>query len=297
MSAHPQRTLLDDISSKSAYLSPAIRQVAEYVLQNPEKTKTLTISGLSQEVGVAESTISRFVRELGIKGFSSFRLAISEAVLTSSRFEKTTDQVPYVYEGIIKGDSIETAIDKVRKNSLEAIENSFPYLNPEIIGAVVEKIAQSRSIYFVATGGSSVAAENALIRFVRAGKKCWLFRDPTLQLMTAAALDDQDLVIGISDSGTTAGVVHALNLAKQHGCHTVSITSTENSPITEFSDHVIYTAKPHAGTGLYGEAVTAKWGQLAAVDVLYAAFALLDYDKTINFLEETFLSGIQETRV
>ena len=60
--------LLQRIASRLPYLPTALRQVAEYILERPATTQSMSITALAAEVGVAESTVSRFVREIGLDG-------------------------------------------------------------------------------------------------------------------------------------------------------------------------------------------------------------------------------------
>jgi DNA-binding MurR/RpiR family transcriptional regulator len=290
------RHLLHTLASKTPYMSPALRAVSDVVLADPEAAQAMSITDLAHAAGVAESTVSRFVREIGLDSYNALRLGIAEAVYSGRGAATAAGVEGYVYEGVLRGDSVPEAVAKVLVSSRQALERTSAVLNHDAVARVVSRIHEARSIYFVAMGSSAVAAENAVVRFVRAGKRCILFRDQGLQVMTAATLDHADLVIGFSDSGASVSVVESLRIARQHGAFTVGVTATEKSPVTLVCDEVLFTASPLADAGVYGESVTAKWGQLLVADALYASYAAAHYDATIGFLEETYLSGIKDTR-
>jgi hypothetical protein len=48
---------------------------------------------------------------------------------------------------------------------------------------------------------------------------------------------------------------------------------------------------------LYGEDVTAKWGQILVLDVLFAAYAARHVDGTVAHLEATYRAGIERSRM
>jgi DNA-binding MurR/RpiR family transcriptional regulator len=50
------------------------------------------------------------------------------------------------------------------------------------------------------------------------------------------------------------------------------------------------------GEGVYGETVTAKWGQLLVIDALYAAYAARHFDETVDYLKASFSTVIQRSR-
>lgn len=291
-----RRNLLHAVASKSAYLSPALRQVADLVLARPEDVQAMSITELAQESGVAESTVTRFTRELGLDSYNALRLGLAEAVFTSRANAERAGSAGLVYEGILPGDSVADVVAKVVIGSRSSLENTQSRLDVDAVERIVEMIDAANVLHFVGMGGSAIAAENAVIRFMRAGKRCMLFRDQSLQVMTAATLGVDDLVIGISDSGASIPVVETLQLAAHHGAATAAITSTERSPVTAVADVVLYTGNAPDEAGVYGEAVTAKWGQLLAVDALYAAYAATHYETTVSFLEETYQSAIKGTR-
>ncbi len=134
------------------------------------------------------------------------------------------------------------------------------------------------------------------MRFTRAGKKCVLFRDQSVQVMLATILGPGDVLIGISDSGQSTPIFEAMRLARSRGVPTVGITSAAGSPVAQHADVPLFTGNVPAGGGLYGESVTSKWGQLLVIDILYAAFAARRYDETVRHLEETFAAGIKHSR-
>ena len=61
----------------------------------------------------------------------------------------------------------------------------------------------------------------------------WVYRNPVL--------DEDTLVIGISQSGETRDTIEAMKLARSMGAHTVAITNMMGSQITREVDSVLYT--------------------------------------------------------
>ena len=69
---------LNNIYKELSYLNPALRRIGDYIINNPEKCKTITIKELATACEVAESTVTRFVRETG---FDSYQQLKSESKL------------------------------------------------------------------------------------------------------------------------------------------------------------------------------------------------------------------------
>ena len=62
-----------------------------------------------------------------------------------------------------------------------------------------------------------------------------------MQAVAISQLKRGDVVIGISQSGSSKDIVDGLRAARMHGAETICITSKERSPITRQSDVVLLT--------------------------------------------------------
>ena len=294
MTTSPGGNLLHEISSKLPYMAPAMRQIGEFVLKDPEAIRIMTITELASAASVADSTVSRFVREMGLDSYRSLRLGVAEATFVNRAGTGVADQ-QYVYEGISRDEPADSIIGKVERSSQEALRQTALRINPAAIAGAVELIERANVIVFFAMGLSCVAGEAGVLRFTRAGKKCLLFHDQSIQVMSATILDSSDVVIGISDSGETTLIVEAMRLARAHGAGTIGVTSAEGSPLVANSDVTLFTSTVPGG-GLYGESVTSKWGQLLVIDTLYATYASRHFDQTLAHLEETYTAAIRNSR-
>jgi DNA-binding MurR/RpiR family transcriptional regulator len=245
---------------------------------------------------VAESTVTRFVKEIGLKSYQEYKIALVEA-LTLNGASGLPTQETYVYEDISRTDSVEAIVDKVVYRHTQTLTETKRRLNLSELRKAVEAIEKAQAIIFCCMGSSGIAAEEGVMRFTRAGKKCLLFKDQSIQLMTAAIVDPHDVVIGISNSGYSIAVIESLKLAQSKGARTIVITSFENSPLVKYADIALFTptkSPPH-GPGLYWEATTSKSAQTLVIDLLCACYAVRHFDETLGFLEETFLA-VKSTR-
>lgn len=286
--------LLHQISRKAASMSPALRGVAEVILADPEGAQSMSITGLAGKAGVADSTVSRFLRELDLEGYNQLRLGIAQAIY--SRAPAAAASSEWVYEGILRDDGQAAVAEKVLHASIEALTRTAERIDPETLSAVVDRIHDAGSLYFAAMGSSATVAESAVLRFTRAGKSCTFFRDHSAQAMSAATVKPTDVVIAISDSGDSRAVINAVEIARLHGAHIVALTSGVDSPLAELADTLLLTTGAAASSDVYGESVTSKWGQLLVIDTLYATYATRFFDDTEPYLRESYQSAIMPTR-
>lgn len=295
MTVHEDVNVLQRIASRLPYLPGALRQVGDYVLANPEAMQSMSITSLAASVGVADSTVSRFVREIGLDGYQALRLATAEAVFANRATGAVRPQA-FVYEGITRADGPEEVVAKIRYSSELALAQTAERLDVHALAKGVDAISRATTIVFTCMGSSSIAAEEGVMRFTRAGKKCMLFRDQSIQAMASTIVGSQDVVIAVSDSGRSTLVVDMVTTARAHGAATIAITSDPASPLSKTAEVSLFTSSVPSGGALYGESVTSKWGQLLVMDSLYAAYAATHFDETVAHLEQTYAAGIQRSR-
>jgi RpiR family carbohydrate utilization transcriptional regulator len=291
-----RQDVIERIYRKAPYLTRALRRIAEVILEHPDQCKTMSIKDLATASHVAESTVTRFVREIGLKSYQELKMAIVE-VLTLNEASSLPAQETYVYEDISRTDSVETIVDKVVYRHTQTLTETKRRLNLLELHKAVDAIEKAQTIIFCCMGSSGIAAEEGVMRFTRAGKKCLLFKDQSIQLMTSAIVSPHDVVIGISNSGYSIAVIESLKLAQSKGAQTMVITSFEDSPLVKYADIALFTptkSPPH-GPGLYWEATTSKSAQTLVIDLLCACYAVRNFDETLRFLEETFLA-VRSTR-
>lgn len=110
-------------------------------------------------------------------------------------------------------------------------------------------------------------------------------------------LDENTLVITISQSGETADTLAALRLANENGCTTLSIVNVKGSSIARESSYVLYT---HAGPEIAVASTKAYTVQLSAMYLFAFQFAhvkgllsdedartyIKDLEETVNAVEK-----------
>ncbi len=158
----------------------------------------------------------------------------------------------------------------------------------EILKAV-SAIEKADVIAFYAMGASLLCVENALLRFMRVGKKCLFFRDLGIRQISVSTLGKDSVAVGISNSGRTISTVDSLEHAKMQGATTICITSFPDSPIVRHSDIKLFTPTVTGigGSADYDESMVSKIAQLQVIDVLYSLYAVRNFGSAIEGLAKT----------
>ncbi len=285
------------INRKMAELNPALQRVGKFIIENPSASKSITTKELSAACGVAESSVTRFVREVGFKSFSQLKIMLAESVLSKKYVAQDYDR--YVYENISATDTVAEIFDKLIYRNINMLKETRLLIDNERYTAAAKVISGAETIAFSCFGSSVIAAEEAVMRFTRAGKKCTFYRDTNSQLTTSAILGQKDVMIGISNSGNTVAVANALRTAGQNGAATIGITAFPDSLLAKESEITLFSSNNTVKSTLNVEVfenTTSKISQLLVIDVLYSLFAAQNQSRVKKYLEKTYES-VSHTRV
>ncbi|MDR4945617.1 MurR/RpiR family transcriptional regulator [Neobacillus cucumis] len=251
------------------------KQIADYILKNPEKIVHGTINEVAEDLGVADATVFRFCKRIGFKGYQAMKIALaSETIIPRKE----------IHEEITEEDNEQEITEKVFKSNIQTMENTLQLLDRVTIKKAVELISTADKVHFFGTGGSSIIAMDAFHKFVRTGVKAYAFTDSHFQLMAASQLTPRDLAVVISHSGTNSDTINILNVALENGAKTIGITSFPKSPISQKADVVLLTSSEE--TKYRSEALASRIAQLSIIDVLYVNIMIKNKEVSQESLEK-----------
>jgi DNA-binding MurR/RpiR family transcriptional regulator len=269
-------SLLLKIRSVLDSLTKAERRVADAVLTNPEAAIFDSVTDLAEKAGVGETTVLRFCRTLGCRGYQEFKLLLARQEVTPSR---------NLAENVEESDDPATILRKVAETNARAVSQTTALLDPNVITRTVDALLAARRVQIYGVGSSGITAQDAMYRFRRIGVPAEAIPDPHFAAMAAALLGRGDVAIGISHSGSTKDTVDALRQARQAGATTICLTAHGRSPITAVADIVLLTAPREAP--LQGSSFAAKIAQIHALDLVYVSMVLRDENRALRLTEKT----------
>jgi len=259
-----RNTLLVNIRKKYPALTEVLKKIADYILNNHEEATYLSISDLARKIEVSESMITKFTRLLGFNGFQEFKISLAR---TSS--QSKTDEI--IFGEISLDEDVKSICKKIYHNNIDALMDSLSILDYDDVERAAEIILTARKVDLYGSGSSSVATLNAWMRFYRLGIMCFSYRDSHSQGVSASLLQECDVAIGVSNSGMSADIVKALEIAKQCGASTICITNYDNTPITQYADIKLFTATRDSTD--FCESLHSRIAELSLIDALYMTIA------------------------
>lgn len=258
-------------------MAKGARRIADFVLAEPERVVGMSVTELSEAVGVSEGSIVNFCRTIGLTGFQHLKLSLAREVV---------QPVQFIHEDLSRDDDTDMICRKVFHSGIQALRDSLSVLDPQSLGQAVEAIRTARRVEIYGIGSSAPIADDTHYRMLRIGLDARAVTDSHVQAISASQCTPDVAVLTISHSGATHETVASTRLAKEAGARTIVITNFARSPIQTYADIVLFTMARE--TRFRTEAMTSRIAQLCVVDALIAALALADYDRSTERLRQTF---------
>jgi DNA-binding MurR/RpiR family transcriptional regulator len=277
--------ILVTIRSLLPNLAPVERRVAQAVLDDPQGVAWRSISELARTCGTSATSVVRFCRAVGLRGYPDLRLALAGAVAR----DDDAAAVAAASHDIDPADDAATITSKIAYADARAVTDTASHLDIAILVQVTEALAKAGRIDIYGVGASGFVALDLQMKLQRIGRPAFAWPDPHMAISSAALRGSGDIAIGLSHTGTTVDTIDALREARSHGAATAAVTNFPWSPITEVADFVLITAARE--TAFRSGATTSRIAQLTVVDCLFVTLAQQDLPGTRVALERTFAAA------
>ncbi|CAJ0707449.1 MULTISPECIES: MurR/RpiR family transcriptional regulator [Ralstonia] len=247
--------LRERIRAARPSLSPAERQVADWVLRQPGTVLSLPVAAIAREAGVSQPTVIRFCRSMGCHGLSDFKLRLAQGNVAR-------DTAPARVAPPSGMRVLQNAID-----SLTTLQGRF---DPHTLDAAVALVDSAHRIDLYGFGSSGVVALDAQTKFFRYGIPANAYSDPYLVSMSLNVLQAGDVVIAISKSGALPELQTAVERVRELGVRVIAVT-TPGSPLAALADVVLPAGVDDA---VADRSMVARLLHLALLDALVLEVAL-----------------------
>lgn len=267
--------MLSRINNHKAKLRKSEVKVAEWILNHPHETLSLSIAHLAKLANVSEPTVIRFCRALNCDGFQSFKQELGVTLSAG---------VPFVLDEVSSHDTEKAVIEKVFERSSAALLQAKAKLDHKRLGKAVAALASVHQVLCFGHGASGVVARDAQQKLLRLGIPVVAYTDPHVHSLAASVLGAKDVAIAISHTGTSKDTLQSAMIAKDSGCKVIAIAPLK-SPLGEMA-HICLDSGINEDTSQYMPMIS-RLVDLAIVDALAVALALKKGSKFIQSMERS----------
>ena len=221
------KPVLEVIKDNYGKIFSAEKKVADFVLEHPQEAVDANVSELAKASGVSDATVVRMCHHLGYKGYYQFRLMLAKDVGRDEgeeieELQNTPNPVMKIFQKYV--------------NSLTAIAEC---IDEEDMRSCVNLIKECRQAHVLAVGNTMPLALYMGFRLGRLGVKCTYGISPEYFLNHVNLADKEDIIIAISQSGSSRQIIQGMELAREKGLKMMAITGYRQSPVSELADYVL----------------------------------------------------------
>lgn len=249
---------------RAAYpsLPPSERKVVDFILGNFEEVIRMTLAELAQHSGVSDATVVRLCRSLDFNNFLELKIALTRAV--------NDDSPRLIHDDVGETDSSATVARKVLNTSIQALQDTLQVLDDQAFEQAVDLISGADRLLIAGVGTSGPLAHEMYNRLIRLRINCHVHTDMYLQVIEAALLTERDVVVLISQNGTTTGPIRTAQEARRKGARVIVITGNAVSELSELADVILLTVSHETRI----ESIDSRVVQHALIQALYVALAM-----------------------
>ena len=246
-------------------------KIAAQVLENPKEILNISISDFAAKCDVSDASVFRFCKTIGYKGYQDFKMAIVRGLS-----ERGEGKELLISNELSAKDSFSEILDALLRNNISGLNETRKMVDIHLIEAVVDRMAEAKTILFSGVGSSLLVAEEGYSRFIRITPKVKCPLDAHHLAMEASLLTEKDVAIIISFSGSTKDSVECAALAKAAGAYVVILTHYVKSPLAQYADAILVCSSVDSGP-LQGGSLTAQISLLYLLDALYLLYFSKQY--------------------
>lgn len=260
-------------------LTHAERGIADYVLAHSQDILSISIVELAQACGISNSTLFRFCRHLGYKGYREFHTALIITLHNHNMLRGPSDgdirEPNACFAGTIRRTYLSMAY---------VLRQTYAALDPAVMRQAVQSLMAARRIVVIGAEESLAVALRACMELLRCVPCTFCPRDlRARQLITASLTADEALVVFCTEDAD-ALLLDMIEKAHRKGVYILAFSRFPHSPFRTVASHML-VYEHSLDTWMQGPSRLVSGVFLAAVlSSLYAQLA-----------HEAFLSPEQET--
>jgi DNA-binding MurR/RpiR family transcriptional regulator len=261
--------ILEQIQNQYASFSKNERNIADYILQNKAIINNMNIKDFATNVNTSTSSITRFCKRIKVDGFVDMKIALRSLTAVSPHRE------------------MPTIFDDIYGYYTQVIDGTNQMVDNERLEQIIDLIKKANRIFVYGIGSSGLTATELSQRLIRMGLNVIGVSDSHLMIINSSIIKENDLVIGISNSGETIELIESLKIAKRQKAKVVALTSYKNSSLTQVADVNFYGYNSRFVNNTVF--VNTQFGLMYLIDVI-STFLL--QDDNLNYNMNTTIQSV-----
>lgn len=215
----------------------AEKKIADTILENKAEVMDMTVAQLADLSGTSDATVSRFCRHCGFNGFHHLKISLAREIA-----EEAQIQLESQISNDVSTENIAQSLQNILANKVAELTQTTAMMDAGEIAKILKTIRRARIVQIAAVGNTIPVALDFSFKLNQIGIAAVSGTILETQLAFGFNLTKKDVVLVISNSGSSRRLVRLIEGAKENGAKIISITNNPQSPVAVRSDYHITTA-------------------------------------------------------
>ena len=226
--------LRSEIAQNYEDLSPRLKQVANYVIDNPGDIALETLSVIASRCDVQPSTIVRFAKVFGYNGASEMQRLFRDEILTTPPSPSYSERVRQFRE---RSDEIDwlsphNVLHDFADSNIIALEHLRDVIRKEDLEKSIDLMHDAHSIYLAAVRRAFPVAAYLAYSLSHVEKRAFLLDSVAgMTREQSGMLGPEDVVIAVSFRPYASETIAVTERAVSNGARVIAISDSRLSPI------------------------------------------------------------------
>lgn len=213
----------------------AEKKIADCIKSRKEDVVDMTVAELAAASGTSDATVSRFCRRCGFKSFQNLKMALAREVLED---RQKAIQVSNDIDRTDKGQSLQNIL----ANKVAELTETVNLMDEEALEQALRLLEQADLVQVAAVGNTAPTALDCAFKLNQLGIRAVSGTIWEGETARAFNLTDRDVLLAISNSGTSRRLQALAEGVKENGSKIIVVTNNRASPLALLSDVVLVTA-------------------------------------------------------
>ena len=223
-----------EIASTYDELSPRLKQVASYLIDNPNDIALETLSVIAGRCNAQPSTIVRFAKVFGYSGASEMQRLFRDEILSAAPSPSYSERIRQFRKrsGEVDWLSPHNVLDDFAESNIIALEHLREAIRPEDLETAVGLMHKAHTVYLAGVRRSFPVAAYLAYSLSHVEKRTFLL-DGVAGMTSEQSwmLGPDDVVIAVSFRPYAEDTAAVAERAKANGAPLIAISDSRLSPI------------------------------------------------------------------
>lgn len=221
--------LYTKIKEHQSTFSKSFKKIASHIYSDPSVFAMNSAQEAGRKIGVSETTIIRFARTLGYKGYSDLQQEYQQQIFQKSSLANYRDRK-------LSSQSQVNSIKELMLNDMNSIQTVVEQISDSDLEQAVIKLSNAKNIFIAGVRSSNALASwfAYALDIVVGNARQYLPSDDIL--VRVSELNEKSVFVAFSFHRYGITTINLAKLAKKQGATIISFTDNPYSPISVYSD-------------------------------------------------------------